>query len=313
MPSGPLPALVAHADWGSRPGNRRMALAALEGGRYVAHAPVPVGDTGTLLGRLRGVAGEEGAILVGFDFPIGLPAAYARRADVRDFLAVLPELGRGDWASFYRLAERQADIGMRRPFYPYRPGGTRMQHLLDGLGMQSRADLFRRCERAYEGRNAASPLFWTLGAKQVGRAAILGWRDVLAPALNFGVAIWPFHGRLYDLIVPGRTVVVEKYPAEFYGHLGIVLGPGGRRSQGARLTAAPALLRWADDEGIETTPALRSAIGDGFGERGDGEDPFDATIGLFGMLNVVLGRRPPGEPEDEEARKVEGWMLGQAR
>lgn len=29
------------------------------------------------------------------------------------------------------------------------------------------------------------------------------------------------------------------------------------------------------------------------------------------MLNVVLGRRPPGEPEEERVRRIEGWILGQ--
>jgi hypothetical protein len=28
------------------------------------------------------------------------------------------------------------------------------------------------------------------------------------------------------------------------------------------------------------------------------------------MLNVVLGYKAPGEPDDEQTRKIEGWMLG---
>jgi SAM-dependent methyltransferase len=32
---------------------------------------------------------------------------------------------------------------------------------------------------------------------------------------------------------------------------------------------------------------------------------------LFGMLNVVLGYRPTGEPLDHTTRHVEGWMFGQ--
>jgi hypothetical protein len=110
----------------------------------------------------------------------------------------------------------------------------------------------------------------------------------------------------------GRTVVVETYPAEFYRHLGIDLGQGGKRSQAARRAAAFSLLRWADDAGVDVAPASRNDIEDGFGEHRDGEEPFDATVGLFGMLNVVLGRRAPGEPEDGRTRKIEGWMLGQA-
>lgn len=313
MPSASMPALVAHADWGSKPNNRRMALAVLEDGRYVARAPVPVGDTKTLLGRLRGTVGEGSAILVGFDFPIGLPGGYARRAGAHRFLDLLPELGRGDWAEFYRIAEGLTEIGPRRPFYPYCPGGTKKRHLFDALGVESEDDLLRRCERAYTGRDAASSLFWTLGPKQVGRAAIIGWRDVLAPALaSDDIVVWPFQGQLRDLIATGGTVVAETYQAEFYGHFGIVLNPG-KRYQRARRGAAAALLEWAEDAGVEPFSGMREVIEDGFGDSPTGEDDFDATVGLFGMLNVVLGRRAPGNPDDEQVRNVEGWMLGQAR
>jgi hypothetical protein len=86
----------------------------------------------------------------------------------------------------------------------------------------------------------------------------------------------------------------------------------GKRFQSARQDAAPALLRWTIDAGICLSSALRDDLADGFGDSPNGEDRFDAAIGLFGMVNVVLGRRAPGEPEDEHTRKIEGWMLGQA-
>lgn len=57
------------------------------------------------------------------------------------------------------------------------------------------------------------------GAKQVGKTAIIGWRDVLAPALrNIGpVSLWPFDGPLPSLFVPGKVVVAEPCPTECYG------------------------------------------------------------------------------------------------
>ena len=33
-------------------------------------------------------------------------------------------------------------------------------------------------------------------------------------------------------------------------------------------------------------------------------------VGLFGMLDGILGNRPPGAPEDGRTR-IEGWILGQ--
>jgi hypothetical protein len=56
---------------------------------------------------------------------------------------------------------------------------------------------------------------------------------------------------------------------------------------------------------------LELAIRDGFGPAKDGEDAFDAAIGLFGMLNILLGQRAFREPPDGRLRKIEGWILGQ--
>ena len=73
----------------------------------------------------------------------------------------------------------------------------------------------------------------------------------------------------------------------------------------------PALLAWAETAGVELDPRLRAELRNGFGSAADGEDRFDAVVGLLGMLNVVLRHRGPGEPEDERVRRVEGWILGQ--
>jgi hypothetical protein len=106
------------------------------------------------------------------------------------------------------------------------------------------------------------------------------------------------------------VVVAETYPAEFHHRLGLDLrSAGGKRSQEARAAQAPALLRWAAASGVDLTPELRAGIEDGFGGRA-GDDRFDAVVGLFGMLNSLLGPGPPFEPSDPEVRRVEGWMLG---
>ena len=319
-PIAPPPALVAHADWGTAPVKRWLARAALADGRYVAQAPEPVGDAGTLLRRLLDATNPSGAVLVGFDFPIGLPLRYAERAGVEDFLALLPRLGREEWGQFFDVAEERAGIGPRRPFYPRRPGGTRQRHLIEALGLATIDDLRRVCDRPHPHRRAASPLFWTLGAQQVGKAAIAGWRDVLAPGLRdpaLGLAIWPFSGSLPALLRSDRIVAVETYPGEVYHHLRITWPraatglASGKRSQRARAANARILLDWAETVGVALDPALQRQIEAGFGPSPDGEDPFDAVVGLLGMLNVVLGRRAPGEPTDQRVRRVEGWILGQ--
>ena len=314
-----LPALVAHADWSAGAAKRWMAQAVLLEGRYRACAPAPVGEPGTFLQRMREAAGPHGAVFLGFDMPIGLPAPYAERAGINDFLSVLPELGRGEWEEFYEVAELPSDVTPRRPFYPRRPGDVRQRHLLDGLGLGSMRETLRRTDQARNGLRAATSIFWTFGPQQVGKATISGWRDVLGPALRSGVpevAIWPYAGRLADLLRTGRVVLAEVYPGECYRHLGVsfsrrVAGERwGKTRQAARIANAGALIAWAQLAGVELEPALLEGIRDGFGPRVDGDDRFDSVAGLFGMLNVVLERQAAGEPDDELVRKVEGWMLG---
>ncbi len=179
----------------------------------------------------------------------------------------------------------------------------------------------RRCEIYREGRRAASPLFWTLGGQQVGKAAITGWRDVLAPGLSeaaIPLAIWPFEGRLAELCRAGNLVALETYPTEFYTHLGVMFSsrrPGrksGKRVQEDRAANFQRLSSWAKGNDVALHPALVTAIRAGFGSARDGEDQFDAVIGLFGMLNVVLGNRGEGWPIEDRIREVEGWILGQS-
>jgi hypothetical protein len=113
------------------------------------------------------------------------------------------------------------------------------------------------------------------------------------------------------------VVVAETYPAEFYSHLGIAFphaGPGsksGKRQPASRAINAPALLARASRLGVQLDPRLRAEILDGFCATGDGEDRFDAAIGLFGMLNLLHGDLQAGEPSQEAIRRVEGWILGQ--
>lgn len=319
-----LPSLVVHADWSIHPGKRWCAQARLgPAGVYRAEPPRPVGDANGFLADMARATSEGGTALVGFDFPLGLPAAYAARAGIDSFADLLPALGGGEWADFFEVAAAVSDIGPRRPFYPkgsVAKGGARQDWLAGALGLPDRASLYRPCDLATESRRAACPMFWTLGANQVGKGMIAGWRDCLQPALrdpDLDIALWPFHGRLFDLLQTRRIVVAETYPGECYGHLGVTFPklqpdmPAGKRVRASRAANADPLLVWAETAGVELDAGLIEAIRDGFGGDAAGEDRFDSVIGLFGMLNVVLGRRPPGDPTDPVARSIEGWILGQ--
>ena len=59
--------------------------------------------------------------------------------------------------------------------------GMKREDLVQGLEMRIFDDLLRRCDiRA--GRAKAAATFWLVGGNQVGKAAITGWRDLIAPA-----------------------------------------------------------------------------------------------------------------------------------
>jgi len=76
---------------GSAPNKRWMARAIRHGGFYRALPPELAGPPANLLARLRAAAGPSSCVFLGFDFPIGVPAAYANLASVQDFLS-LPRL-----------------------------------------------------------------------------------------------------------------------------------------------------------------------------------------------------------------------------
>lgn len=313
------PAVVAHADWSVSPAKRWLAVARRgANGRYRATAPQPVGDPATLLARLAEQASVPGPLLLGLDLPLGLPLAYARRAGIVDFVAWFVGLGQGDWARFFEVAARPEEIAITRPFYPLRPGGAKRQHLVEGLGLAGPADLHRLCDGRTAMRPAAAPIFWTIGPQQVGKAALSAWREMLVPARRAdAVRLWPFEGDLFALLRDGRPVVAETYPGEIYHHLGIGFRrPDGHRASKRRredrAAEAKVLRAAARRLGIDLAPALARAIRAGFDEAAGGEDGFDATVGLLGLLNVLAGERPPGEPSDPEIRRVEGWILGQA-
>lgn len=321
FPLSPLPSRIVHADWSLNPNKRWMGSATLQpNGRYRLGAPQPVGSLEAFLSRLKAESRKDACLLVGFDFPIGLPGAFALQAGITDFLSALPGFGLGEWGQFYTVAETADQITLKRPFYPARPGNTRRLHLVDQLGVADFNDLRRLCELPRPGRGAACPLFWTMGAQQVGKAAICGWRDVLTPGLldpALDLAIWPFSGHLADLLHPGRVIVAETYPAEYYAH--VLLDPDSpirsprfsKRNPQNLQQFALQILHWAESHNLELDAALHETINAGFSPPSAGEDAFDATIGLFGMLSVILGHQPPGEPLDEEIRRIEGWILGQ--
>ena len=322
-----MPELVAHCDWGSQPSKRWIAIATRKNGIYTAYAPQSVGEMGTLLHRLRKQTTAEASILVGFDFPLGLPEAYAGLAGIPFFPEFLKKLtnaangsGESRWSHFHEVCEAETEITQERPFYPARPGGARRDAIHEALGLAHRNLLYRECELRHEARTSACSLFWTLGGNQVGKSALLGWREVIGPELNKrqeSTRLWPFHGELKALLQPGVMVATETYPTEYHKRIfGQALR--GKRYAMKRREIAPAWLETAHHCGIRIDRKLRRQILSGFTEsnledverRDENDDAMDATIGLFGMLASLQDYGSWMEPSDEKIRRIEGWILG---
>ncbi len=326
MPAGldemRLPAIVAHADWGCDPRKRQVAVAELTAAsrwrpRYevVSLAPAP-SHPADLFDVLAAGAGGDRA-LVGFDFTIGLPRAYAAAVGVTSFPVFLDLIGSWPWQEFEDVAERAADIGLHRPFYPRRPGGTRRADLYAGLGL-SAGQLRRRGDG-----NDAETLFWTLGPKQAGKASLDGWRLLRrARARGVDIALWPFDGSLISLLARTASpaaaagfVVAEVYPREFYRRIGAPPAPRwSKRRRDDRLICVPRLLAWAESLGVGWAADVRPRVSAGFSDGVAGEDEFDCVVGLLGMIGVVTGAIPVGLPaEDAAVVTTEGWILGRAQ
>jgi hypothetical protein len=297
---------MAHADWGSSPGKRQVAVArrARGGARIVSLGPAG-GDR--LFGALRDLS-PSGPIVVGFDFAIGLPRAYAAAAGIGTFPEFLGQIGTPPWHEFERVAEQAAEVCLARPFYPQRPGGTSRVQLSAGLGLAA-CDLRRRAD----GRDAET-LFWTLGRRQVGKAALHGWRMLRqARARGLPVELWPFE---CPLPVPGpgsaAFVVAETYPREFYQQAGVPRhGRWSKRRHDDRLRCAPGLLAWARSLGVTWEPGIERRVRAGFSPGPAGEDEFDAVIGVLGLIGVLTGVVAVGLPRDDPAvLSTEGWILG---
>ena len=126
-----------------------------------------------------------------------------------------------------------------------------------------------------------------------------------------GAAIWPFDGELSSLATPGQVVLAETYPAEAYRHIGVSQGGVIKTQQESRRSKSGAIDAWAAKRGVTFSSECQSQIGDGFGPAKDGEDRFDAFMGLLGMIEVADEHRPEGFPMEPDIRRWEGWIIGQ--
>lgn len=305
-------ACLVHADWSVSPSKRWAAWATPIERGWRVDALAPVGDLADFRRRLLEIS-RLIPVLAGFDFPIGVPKVFGEKTGAAGFPDFLRSLDGPRWGRFSSVAREPREIAIEQPFYPASARrGVRRASLVEGHGVEGFADLLRVCERATSTRRAACPVFWTLGGAQVGRAALSGWEGVVRPLIGEGARLWPYEGDLKRLCDRPGVVLAETYPAEACGQVGVAFGPRqSKRRQEDRLALVPPILEWAATRGVNFADPVLATLADGFGIRPDGEDRFDAFMGLLGMIEVASGQRGEGAPPAEVAA-WEGWILGQA-
>ena len=78
------------------------------------------------------------------------------------------------------------------------------------------------------------------------------------------------------------------------------------------MKAADQLVAAAERSSAELSVAAAQAIAGGFGPHGNGEDAFDAMVGLLGMIKHLHDGAQVEAPTDRTIRAVEGWIIGQS-
>jgi hypothetical protein len=283
---------VICADWGKESRKRSVYVADVVQ-RTIRRLE---SDAWTLAGILRNAEmwASRGTVMVAVDAPLGIPASFLSAvarlqplAPPRGFLNVL------EWAkkqqNFFVATSRPEDWRVERPFFavPGVPGGLTAYRTAAGrLGVN--------LDRTIDRLTRANTAFATSGIPgSVGSGACALWRELqtlLQPGRNFRV--WPFDGKLDDMIGTVPVIVGEMYPRAAYATALLDSEAAARpqlkvkKTDGAvRSVALAKLLRtqWVQRNAIQIENVDFAA---------GNEDDFDACITCAALLRCVVEQLP---------------------
>ncbi|MEE3045282.1 MAG: methyltransferase type 12 [Pseudomonadota bacterium] len=301
---------IWHADWSISATARWVAKARRVTGGWQIYAIEPVGMLNQFLGTLAD-HGHKDALWLGLDMPVGFADYWYDGVNIQNFKSILKNGLTGPIEYFSTVCEHPDQITYHRPFYPRSSGpkgSVKRDHLVTALGLSRFDDLHRRCERATNDRAAACPSFWTLGANQVGKGMLHGLEHLIIPGAHLGFNIWPFDGDLATCCQHPRVTLMETYPGEVYGWLGI--SELTKSNQKSRAKAVEFLIDFAARNAVEITPAVMADCKSGFGPDQGKDDAFDALVGVLGLIQIADGKRPEYLPDEPTIREREGWIMG---
>jgi hypothetical protein len=108
----PIPfARLVHADWSKTPAKRWAVEARRTSTGWLVKAPQLVGSVANFVSGLLDVPQPT---LAGFDFPIGLPAAFGEKTEFSGFIGAIEAFGVDKWSRFYEVSESADDISLHR-------------------------------------------------------------------------------------------------------------------------------------------------------------------------------------------------------
>ncbi len=233
-------------------------------------------------------------ILIAADLPIGLPDA---RSSVYESVSAISFL---DWLCKTRLRLEKTnedwrdglivssvlDRSDKRPFVSFAKGGQ-----------ASLAREKRQCDVVAGGESLYCV---DHGGKQVGKAALQFWFEVLLPLHDMyrdELGIWPF-----DSLIDKRIVIAECYPAEYQRTL-----YGRKIKKRNSMDVAKALSNIAQDTKLNRKIALATWI-----YAASSEDEFDMFSTAIALRDLFVGIKDLFW-HPSECAEMEGWILGLRR
>lgn len=218
-------------------------------------------------------------ILITADVPIGLPAKFDQVwRQFGGFLPWLDARATAGWDSI--VVDSVAKQTAESPFVVCQKDEKKARGQFP----------LRKCDEIAQGES----VYWCVGVKQVGKAALQFWRDTLVPLRRyFGseVGVWPF-----DCISDKAIVIAECYPAILHARVW-----GRRVTKSNPLDVVDAVFdRLQRERHLSDEKTWLHAA--------SSEDDFD----IFTVAVVIA--EVAGEPDKlfsapESATPVEGWML----
>ena len=293
------------ADWSKRPDKRSVYMADV-GKRRIGKCEPSGGlwDVEALV-ELAQRHARAGAVLVGVDAALGVPAGYwrmvldgrwARRPETFvDWLGGLDVSG-----GFFGTVVAPGEWRAERPWFKVAEGAggrTAFTRQVDG-------GMLRRIDAA----TGANPVFAVAGIPgTVGSGTRAFWKELL-PHLSGDrdFAIWPFEGDLRSLLASHGVVLCETYPALAYAAALADCLPTGR------ITNAKTKRKWRNETCDRLARAQwvggnRIDLGDLNGPRAN-EDDFDAHLTAAAVLRCIHEGLEIASPEWTDAT-AEGAML----